>query len=391
MRIAYFDCFSGIAGDMVLGAMLDAGLSLDVLSRELGKLNLKGYELKKRKVMRGGITGTKFDIILKASSGSHSHRSVGQILKLIDESSLSPRVKTVSKEIFGHIGAAEAGIHGIADKKNVQLHELGDIDSIIDIVGSAIAFEKMDIEAVYSSSINFGRSVVNTKHGILPVPSPASLELLKGVPSRITDIDAELVTPTGAGILKTLSKGFGDMPQMKIDRIGYGAGSKEFTEMPNMLRVMIGDKKSAFKEDSIFIIETNIDDMNPQNFEYLFDKLFAEGALDVYTESIQMKKTRPAFKLTVLTDLSKIEKLCSIIFSETTSIGLRYYEAKRFKLQREIIKVNTRYGGIKVKLSRGPDSIFTVSPEYDDCARIARSKRVPLKRVYDEAKKAVEV
>ena len=391
MRVAYFDCFSGIAGDMVLGALVDAGLDVDILSRELKRLKIKGYELRCAKVMRKALSVTKLDVIVKQSSQAHSHRSLAGILKLIDDSSLKSTVKENAKKIFNIIGAAESKIHGISGKKRLHLHELGDIDSIIDIAGVAIAIDALRIDEIYSSSVSFGRTILNTKGGVLPAPGPASLEILKGVPVEVSGIDSELVTPTGAGILKALSKGFGDMPQMKVSEIGYGAGTKSLSEIPNMLRVIIGESAAAFEEDRAFVIETNIDDMNPQNFEYLFEKLLKEGALDAYTTTIQMKKSRPAFKLTVLSDRSKLERLCSIIFSETTSIGIRYYEVDRFKLRREIVKVNTRYGNIKVKLSRGPDDILTVSPEYEECARAAKAKGVPFKRVYEEARKAVGV
>jgi pyridinium-3,5-bisthiocarboxylic acid mononucleotide nickel chelatase len=391
MKIAYFDCYSGIAGDMVLGALLDAGLDMAVLSKELKKIKVKGYSLKESRVRRGELTGTKFDCIAKDPHDKHSHRSLNDILKLIDESSLNNRVKGTAKNIFHAIGKVEAGIHGISGKKDLHIHELGDIDSIIDIVGAAIAFDALGIDEIYSSPVRFGRTMLDTKAGVLPAPSPASLELLKGAEISISGINAELVTPTGAGILNALSKGFGEMPQMKMSDIGYGAGTKEFDEMPNMLRVIIGEKRKAFAGDRIIVVETNIDDMNPQAFEYTGEKLFKEGALDVYTEAVQMKKSRPAFKLTVLCSPDKLERICSIIFSETTSIGIRYHESYRFKLERKIVKVNTQYGNIKVKLSKGPDDIMTVSPEYEDAARAARANKVPLKKVYEEAKRAVEV
>lgn len=391
MKILYFDCFSGIAGDMVLGALIDAGLDIDILSRDLKKLKIKGYELKAAKVMRKALSGTKFDCLVKHPSCAHSHRSLVEILKLIDDSSLKSTVKENAKKIFNTIGKAESKIHGINDKKKLHLHELGDIDSIVDIVGVAIAIDALEIDEIYSSPLSFGRTILNTKGGVLPAPSPASLEILKGVPVKVSGVDSELVTPTGAGILKALSKGFGDMPQMKVSEIGYGAGTESLSEIPNMLRVIIGESAAAFEKDKAFVIETNIDDMNPQNFEYLFEKLLKEGALDAYTTTVQMKKSRPAFKLTVLSDRSKLERLCSIIFSETTSIGIRYYEVDRFKLRREIVKVDTKYGNIKVKLSRGPDDILTVSPEYEECVRVARARGVPLKRVYEEARKAVGV
>jgi uncharacterized protein (TIGR00299 family) protein len=389
-NIAYFDCFSGIAGDMVIGALIDAGLDIKFLAKELKKLKIKGYDITKTKVRRGGLVGTKFNVVVKNAPGGHSHRSLGEILDLIDNSSLNNRVKETAKSIFNNIGEVEAKIHGSSDKKGLVLHELGDVDSIVDIVGTAIALDKLGIDQVYSSSIHFGRTLVNTRHGVLPTPSPAALELLKGVPSKISNVDAELVTPTGAGILKTLVKSFGEMPQMKVSRVGHGAGTKELKELPNVLRVMIGQAHAAFKKDKVFVIETNIDDMNPQHFEYLFEKLFKEGALDAYTTSIQMKKTRPAFKLTVLSDPAIFDKMCSIIFKETSSIGIRFHEQNRYKLDREIVKVDTGYGKVRVKLSRAPEDVMTVSPEYEDCARIARTKKVPIKKVYDAAKRAVE-
>ncbi|MCX5665695.1 MAG: nickel pincer cofactor biosynthesis protein LarC [Candidatus Omnitrophica bacterium] len=391
MKILYFDCFSGIAGDMVLGALIDAGLDVNVLIRDLKKLKIKGYEIRAAKVMRKALSGTKLDVVVKNEPRAHSHRSLVEILKLIDDSTLKSAVKESAKKIFNIIGKAESKIHGISDKKKLHLHELGDIDSIVDIVGVAIAIDALEIDEIYSSTVSFGRTILNTKGGVLPSPSPASLEILKGVPVKVSGIDSELVTPTGAGILRALSKGFGDMPQMKVSKIGYGAGTKELGEIPNMLRVMIGEGVEAYEKDKAFVIETNIDDMNPQNFEYLFEKLLKEGALDAFTTTVQMKKSRPAFKLTVLCDRSKLEKLCSIIFTETTSIGIRYYGVDRFKLKREMVKVNTRYGNIKVKLSRGPNDILTVSPEYDECVVLARKKGVPLKRVYEEARKAVGV
>jgi pyridinium-3,5-bisthiocarboxylic acid mononucleotide nickel chelatase len=389
MRIAYFDCFSGISGDMTLGAFLDAGLSMKALSRELARLNLKGYALKKTDASRGSLSGTQFHCV--AEGKRHGHRPLKEILNIIEKSPLKQKVKSVAKDIFMTIGRAEGRVHRHGQRGGIYLHELGDIDSIVDIVGTAIALDELGIEDVYSSKVTLGRGFVDTRHGSLPLPAPAAVEILKGVPLEISNVEAELVTPTGAGILKTLSKGFGRMPQMEIGSVGYGAGSDDIPGRPNMLRVLIGEKMPVFKEDRIAVIETNIDDMSPQNFEYLFERLFREGALDVYTTVIQMKKSRSAFKLTVLCNRQETERLAAIIFSETTTIGVRFYEADRFKLYRKMVKVRTKYGDIKVKVSGGAGGALTASPEYDECAGLARKKKVPLKLIYDEAKNAAVV
>jgi uncharacterized protein (TIGR00299 family) protein len=387
MKLAYLDCFSGISGDMFLGAMLDAGLSIEALSSELKKLKLTGYRISKSTVKRSGVSGTKFDVAAK--SAARGHRPLNEILAIIDRSRLNGRVKDISKRIFTLIGEAEAKVHGVSRKSDIKFHELGDIDSIIDIVGAAIAADSLGIDEFHSSSVTLGRSFVKTRHGRLPIPAPAALELLKGVPTRISDVEAELVTPTGAGILKALCKTFGGMPLMDVSAVGYGAGTKDLQNGPNMLRMIMGEAARSFREDRISVIETNIDDMNPQNFEYLFERLLREGALDVYTTNISMKKSRPAFKLTVLSDTALLDKMLSVIFAETTAIGTRFYEVRRAKLDRKIVTADTKYGPVKVKVSGAGDKTFTASPEYDDCARLAREKKVPLKTIYDEAKRAI--
>jgi hypothetical protein len=384
MRIAYFDCFSGISGDMTIAAFLDAGLGIGTLEKALAKLKLKGYRLEKRVVSRGGLSGTKFDCIVKASV--HTHRSLKEIMSIIGGSSLNDKVKETAKRIFRAIGASEAKVHGIAKKSDIRLHELGNIDSIIDIVGTAIAIDELGIDEIYSSNISMGRTFVDSKHGRLPIPAPAALELLKGVPVSISEIPRELVTPTGAGIIKTLSKGFGTMPQMEISGIGYGAGAHDAADRPNMLRVLIGEAKEAFRSDRIFVIEANIDDMSPQNFEYAFEKLLAAGALDVYLSSIIMKKSRPAFKLSVLAQTTDLEKISSVIFNETTTIGVRFYETARLKLDRKFKHVSTKYGKIKVKFTGARGGALEATPEYDECVSLARRKNVPLKTIQEEAR-----
>lgn len=389
MRIAYFDCFSGISGDMTIAAFLDAGLSFAALTKQIAKLKLKGYELKKSKAVRGVLAGTKFDCIARDDS-SNSHRSLKEILGIIDKSSLAERVKKTALDIFTKIGEAEAKAHGIGRNSDIRLHELGGIDSIIDIVGTAIAIDELGIDEVYASAISLGRAAINTKHGLMPVPAPATLELLKGAPTKISDVESELVTPTGAGILRALSKGFGPSPQMEVDRIGYGAGSRELPGLPNMLRIIIGNAVRSFDEDRVVVIETNIDDMSPQSFEYLFERMLGVGALDVYTTNIQMKKSRPAFKLTVLAEPRDLERISRAIFKETTTIGVRFYEAARFKLERKFVRAKTCYGEIKVKLSGGPSGILTASPEYEECVKIARKKKIPLRTIFEEARYAVK-
>jgi uncharacterized protein (TIGR00299 family) protein len=386
MRIAYFDCFSGISGDMTIAAFLDAGMEFGVLKRELSKLKISGYELKSRKVKRGGFACTAFEC---RTGHDHSHRTLSSILSIIDKSALNRKVKAISANIFRNIAKAEAAVHGIGRQNDVILHELGAVDSIVDIVGAAIAIDELGIDEVHSSAVSMGRTSVNCAHGKIPAPSPASLELLKGIPVRIAEVEAELVTPTGAGILKTVAKSFGAMPQGIVSSLGCGAGSRELSGLPNMLRIIIAERSASFNEDSVFVIETNIDDMNPQTFDYLMERLFKEGALDAYITPVQMKKSRPAFKLTVLSSPQLINRLASIIFRETTTTGLRFHEAGRLMLDRKFVDIRTRFGPVKVKVGIGPDGIRTTSPEYDECAKIARARKVPLKTVYDEAKRLV--
>ncbi len=390
MKIAYFDCFSGISGDMVLGAFLDLGLPLERVKDGLSKLKLKGYEIGSRRVRRGSIYGRKFDCLVKnAKARRLSHRTLKDILQLIKESRLKITVKELAKYIFMVLAGAEAEVHGIKKIDDVHFHEVGDVDSIVDIVGTAIAVDELGIDKFYSSKVVLGQAYANTQTGILPVPSPATLSLLKGVPVSISRIDAELVTPTGAAILKSLASDFGEMPLMRLSGVGYGAGARDLKNVPNTLRILIGETATTHKHDRIKVIETNIDDMSPQLFDYLYDRLFKEGALDVFVTPVQMKKSRPGFKLTVLAEGHLLDRISDIIFGETTTIGLRYYEVERTKLERKTVKINTRFGPLRVKMSTRPDGADFALPEYDDCVKIARSQKVPLKVVYDEILRSV--
>jgi uncharacterized protein (TIGR00299 family) protein len=385
MKILYLDCFSGISGDMVLGALIDSGLKIDILRKELAKLGLKGYRITAKKVMRGGLAGTKFDVLLDTKVKSRHSKSLKEILNLIDNSALEPRVKKLSKDIFHNLAKAETRVHA-EPGENLHFHELGDIDSIIDIIGAAISINKLKIERVYSSILPLGRGTVNTRGGILPLPAPATVELLKGFPVKLGRETNELVTPTGAGIVTALAH-HGEVPEMRIESIGYGAGSRGSDDVPNMLRVIIGQTCEDYIADSVTALEANIDDMLPLNYEHLFKKLFDAGALDVYLTPIQMKKSRPAVLLTVLFEEHLIDRITGIIFSETTTFGVRYHREVRKKLNRRIVKVKTKYGECRVKIGESNGVIKSISPEYEDCKDIAERKDIPFRKVYDEVKK----
>jgi pyridinium-3,5-bisthiocarboxylic acid mononucleotide nickel chelatase len=384
MTFAYFDCFSGISGDMTLGALVDAGVSIDVLRTELAKLNLPGYEIKAEKVKRSGFAATKVHVLLDGQKQPARHLT--DIRKLIESSSLSSSVKEKSINIFERLARAEATVHGTA-LDNVHFHEVGAVDAIVDIAGSIVGLEMLGISNVAASPINLGSGTIKTLHGTLPVPAPATTELLRGIPTYGSTIPFELTTPTGAAILSAVSSFFGPMPQMRISRQAHGAGDKEIPGQPNVLRLIIGEPAAAYEEDSSIVIETNIDDMNPQVYDYIIEKLMKQGAQDVYLTPIIMKKGRPAILLSVLTEGPKFDQVLKAIFRETTSIGARIQEVARKKLSREIKEVDTIYGTIRMKISRHGDEILTATPEYEDCRRIAEEKQVPLKTVLEEAKK----
>ncbi len=386
MTLVYFDCFSGISGDMTLGALVDAGVPVEELRSGLAKLNLPGYELSSKKVTRSGIAATKVDVIIDQKGQTARHLS--DILKIIDGSALSATVKEKSGRIFKRLAEAEAKVHATTPD-NIHFHEVGAVDAIVDIVGSVIGLELLGVTRIMSSPLDLGSGTVQTSHGLFPVPAPATAELLKGIPMYQSATRFELTTPTGAAIISTLASSFGTLPQMKINRIAHGAGSQDFPGRPNVLRLMIGEPAAAYDEDSSVLIETNIDDMNPQLYDYIIEKLMTAGAQDVYLTPIIMKKGRPAILLSVLTDHAKSDALLDIIFRETTSIGVRIQEVGRKKLSREIREVETSYGKIRVKVSKRGDEILNVSPEYEDCKRIAEEKQIPLKTVMEEAKRFI--
>ena len=378
MKTAYFDCFSGISGDMIIGALIDLGLDVNFLDKEFKKLNIKGYGIKSKKIVKNGIAATKFDVI--ENKHDHEERNLKEINQIIENSKLDDEIKSTIKKIFLKIANAEAKIHDKPIDK-IHFHEIGAIDTIIDVAGAVIGLKGLGIEEIHCSKLNVGTGFVEFSHGRFPVPAPATAEILKNVPVYHNNVEAELVTPTGAAIITTLASKFGEMPAMKVEKIGYGAGRKDL-EQPNVLRVFVGDSDKNGNE-TINVIETNIDNMNPEIYPYAIDKLMENGALDAYLTSIIMKKGRPAIKLTVLAELKDTDKLCSIIFDETTTLGARIYPAAKKKLDREIKTIKTKYGDVRVKISKLNNEVKNVMPEYEDCVKIAKQNKIPLKKVYD--------
>jgi len=389
MKILYFDCFSGVSGNMILGAMVDAGIDIKALKKELKKLDLHGYSLKVSKVKRKGIKGTKVDVIVDKKKHLH-HTHYKDIKRLIERSKLPEKIKEDSLSIFKNIAEAEAKIHRTS-VDNVHFHEVGAVDSIVDVVGASICISLLNSDTILSSPINTGKGMVKTEHGLLPVPAPATTEMLKGFPSYSSDIEFELATPTGVGIITAMAKASNTIPVMKTNVIGYGAGSKDFSDSPNLLRIMIGEGYSPSEQDSITVIESNIDDMNPQFYDHIMNRIFDAGALDVFLTPIIMKKNRPAVKITLLSDNDNVNKLADILLKETTSFGLRMYKTERIKLEKEIKTVKTEYGSTKVKIGKKNGKIINIAPEYEDCKRIANERGISIREVYEKVKSATRI
>jgi len=389
MKILYFDCFSGVSGNMILGAMVDAGIDIKALKKELKKLDLHSYSLKVSKVKRKGIKGTKVDVIVDKKKHLH-HTHYKDIKRLIERSKLPEKIKEDSLSIFKNIAEAEAKIHRTS-VDNVHFHEVGAVDSIVDVVGTSICISLLNSDITLSSPINTGKGMVKTEHGLLPVPAPATTEMLKGFPSYSSDIEFELATPTGVGIITAMAKASNTIPVMKTNVIGYGAGSKDFSDSPNLLRIMIGEGYSPSEQDSITVIESNIDDMNPQFYDHIMNRIFDAGALDVFLTPIIMKKNRPAVKITLLSDNDNVNKLADILLKETTSFGLRMYKTERIKLEKEIKTVKTEYGSTKVKIGKKNGKIINIAPEYEDCKRIANERGISIREVYEKVKSATRI
>jgi uncharacterized protein (TIGR00299 family) protein len=343
MKTLYFDCFAGISGDMILGAMVAAGADPDALRRNLSLLGVGDYELDFEIVDRSGISATYARV---RTAHEHKHRHLRDIVKIISESGLSDLAKQRSIKVFTKLAEAEAKIHN-EPIDHVHFHEVGALDAILDVVGAAICFELMDIEGFLCSPLHVGSGTVEMQHGRFPVPPPAVTELLRDIPIYSTDIKGELVTPTGAAIVSSLCSDFGPLPQMKVQSSGYGAGTREYEKFPNTLRVLIGETERAL-DDRLWMIETNIDDMSPQEFGHVMDRAFEHGALDCYFTPVQMKKNRPATLVSVLCAGEQREPLMQMLFAETTTLGIRTYEVQRRALERAIERVETPYGPIDV-------------------------------------------
>ena len=381
MGIAYFDCFSGISGDMVLGALVDAGADLRAIEVELRKLGLEGWKISAEKVKRGAIFATQVKV---ETNEGHHHRGLSVILGRIEKAELAPRAAERARKIFTRLAEAEARVHNVPVEE-IHFHEVGAVDSIVDIVGAAIGFELLGIDEFACSPLDVGAGQVKTAHGLLPVPAPATAELLRGAPVYTSGIARELVTPTGAAIATTLATRYAEIPEMTLRAVGYGAGSADFVEKANVLRILIGDGAASEAGEHwdapVSVIETNLDDMSPQIYGYLVDRVLAAGALDVFSTPVQMKKNRPGTLVTILCEQAHVARMIDLVFRETTTIGVRTHDVRRKVLDSELVPVETAFGEVRVKISRMNGSVLNATPEYEDCQRIAAEKGIPLRQV----------
>ena len=401
MKTLYFDCFAGAAGDMILGALLDAGLPFDQLQRALGTLAVDGYQVTADRVVKGGITAVKFRVhehaAVAAGGGAdpaaapaHKHYHLKHIRAAIDRSALSEAGKARANRMFMRLAEAEAAIHGMSIE-NVHLHEVGAIDSIIDIVGAVFALEWFAADRVVVSPMNVGGGMVRSAHGVFPVPAPATLRVLGDAPVYSSGLPFELLTPTGALVLTEYADAYGPVPAMRIDGIGYGAGDRDLPETPNVLRVVVGTASEAIDgvpAMRVTVMACEIDDMNPQIFGALMDRLYADGALEVFYQPVQMKKNRPGTLMTVVCRPGDRRTLTELVFRETTTIGVRYHEMDRECLDRDTVPVATPWGDVRVKVARRGDDVLNAQPEFDDVARLAAEHGVPIKDVHAQAQKA---
>ena len=378
MTLVYAHCFSGASGDMFLGALVDAGVDPGALQEELAKVPIDGYCLSFSPVRRRGLAGTKCSVEILQDQPERNYQD---IVDIIENSTLPGEDKAKIKAIFKNLGEAEAKAHG-RGLDHIHFHEVGAVDSIVDVAGTVAGLRLLGAKTLEASPLHVGSGFVVCQHGTIPVPAPATMELLKGLPIYSRGVEGELITPTGAAILSTLSSRFGPYPEMKVDKVGYGAGTKDL-EIPNLLRLVVGSRVQG-EGDWVRIIEANIDDMNPELYEHVMDELFAQGALDVYLAPVIMKKSRPGVVLTVISPLHLEETLRDCIFAQTTTIGLRVGEVQRHKLVRELMEVETPYGPVLLKAALGFGQA-NWAPEYASCRELAAKTGLPLKEIYRAA------
>ena len=409
MKVLYFDCFAGAAGDMILGALLDAGLPFEELKRALGSLTVEGWDVSVARVVKTGITATKFRVHEHSHSHTgagnrepgagdhhhdHGHHTLEQIFAAINRSLLSDAGKARAIAMFRRLGEAESAIHGIPIDK-IHLHEVGAIDSIIDIVGAVFAIEWFKADRIVVSPINVGSGMVRTEHGVFPVPAPATVTLVKNAPVYSSGIQSELLTPTGALILTEFASAYGPVPPMTIEKVGYGAGDRELKETPNVVRVLVGEAEEAKPQapspkpsHRVVVLECEIDDMNPQIFGVLMEKLYAAGALEVFYSAVQMKKNRPGTLMTIVAKPEQREAMTEIVFRESTTIGIRHQELSRECLDREMVTVTTPLGPVRFKVARRDGRVLNAQPEFEDLAKLSNERGIPIKDVQALAHKA---
>jgi uncharacterized protein (TIGR00299 family) protein len=382
MKIAYGDLIGGISGDMFVAALLDLGLPLSLIKSELKKIPSLKFELKVSKKMVQTIRATQFQVIC-GSRRRETTRSWSDIRRLIERSGLTAEIKETGINIFARLAEVEGKIHHRPTAK-VHFHEIGATDSIVDIIAAAIGCHHFKIRSFQFSKIPLGRGLIQCGHGRLPIPGPATLELLKDMPVEWTQLEGETVTPTGAAIMAGLGTRLGTEMNMTVEKVGYGAGAKEWPDRPNLFRLILGQDGSALSGDEMLVMETNIDDMNPELYDYVIECLFAAGARDVFLTPIQMKKNRPATLLRIIAEPSKREVLAKVLFRETSTLGIRYHRVGRVILKRSSAHVKTKYGTVRVKLIETPEGTLQSTPEYDDLKRIASARKIPLRLLYDE-------
>ncbi len=380
MKIAYLDCFSGISGNMLLGALMELGVGEEALRADLAGLGLKDWDLRLQKVKRGALAATLVEV---ETTAPQPRRNLSEILAILHQSPLADSVKEKACAVFSRLAQAEAQVHN-QPPEEVHFHEVGATDAIIDVVGTVAGLHRLGVEKVFCSPLPLARGWVESSHGPLPLPAPATALLLRDAPTYGVEGEMELVTPTGAALAVTLAQGFGPQPAMTTTAVGHGAGSADLLR-PNILRVLLGETPTG-ETERLCLVETNIDDMNPELYDNLMERLFAAGALEVYFTPVIMKKSRPGTLVSALCRLEHKEQISRTLFAETTTLGLRIAEVERRCLEREFLEVDTRWGKVKIKVGRSGKEIISAAPEYEDCRRLARQHNLPLRQVYDEAK-----